>query len=137
MRAMGHSASVDNDLRENPEFLQLRTKVTYQIPNKIAEIEAILRSFVLIEETPSFKSGKFEDIEPGADVVLVADNGTQRVVSILGYGDGDPARGAVSYLSPVGQALLHHEVGDEIELPYQGKQVVYEIFSIGRSAFLE
>ena len=36
-RAMGRSASLDNDLRENPEFMQLRTRVTYEIPAKLAE----------------------------------------------------------------------------------------------------
>jgi len=137
-RAMGHSASIDNDLRENPEFMQLRTKVTYQIPNKLAEIEKILSSFQLIEETTAFKAGNFTEVQPGAEVEVESlEDGKRRVFSILGYGDGEPLKGVVSYLSPVGLALLHREVGDEVDLPYEGDLVTYEVIRIQKIEFLD
>lgn len=137
-RAMGHSASIDNDLRENPEFMQLRTKVTYQIPNKLAEIEKILSSFQLIEETTAFRSGNFTEVQPGAEVEVESlEDGKRRVFSILGYGDGEPLKGVVSYLSPVGLALLHREVGDEVDLPYEGDLVTYEVIRIQKIEFLD
>jgi len=136
-RAMGHSASIDNDLRENPEFMQLRTKVTYEIPNKLAEIQRILESYCLIEDTEAMRGSAFEEVLPGMQIELETENGEKRVLSVLGYGDGNPAQGVVSYLSPVGEALLHKVVGDEVSLLSKGTAVDYEIVNISRSPFLD
>lgn len=134
---MGHSASIDNDLRENPEFMQLRTKVTYEIPNKLAEVQCVLDSYILIEDTEAIKAKVFDEVLPGMQVELETASGELRVLSILGFGDGDPAKGVVSYLSPVGDALLHKSVGDEVALLFKGDTVDYEVVRISRSPFLD
>ncbi|MCL8332363.1 MULTISPECIES: GreA/GreB family elongation factor [Pseudomonas] len=136
-RAMGHSASLDNDLRENPEFMQLRTKVTYELPNKIAELENVIRSARLINDSEHIQNQDFHEVLPGVEVQMESEDGQTRTHSILGYEEGDPHKGIVSYLSPVGERLLHKTVGDEVELPMRGKQIRYEILSIKLSPHLE
>ena len=37
-KEMGESVKRDNDLRENPEYMQLQTKISYELPSKIAEL---------------------------------------------------------------------------------------------------
>lgn len=136
-RAMGHSASLDNDLRENPEFMQLRTKVTYELPNKIAELENVIRFARLINDSEHIQNQDFHEVLPGVEVELESEDGEMRTHSILGYEEGNPDKGIVSYLSPVGERLLHKTVGDEVELPMRGKPIRYEIVSIKLSPHLE
>ncbi|WPU55909.1 GreA/GreB family elongation factor [Stenotrophomonas acidaminiphila] len=135
-RAMGHSASLDNDLRENPEFMQLRTKVTYELPSKIAELRSVMRLARLINDSEHIKNQDFHEVLPGVEVEMESEDGEIRVHSILGYDEGDPQQGIVSYLSPVGEELLHKAVGDEVVLPMQGKLIRYEIVTIKLSPHL-
>ncbi len=136
-KEMGESVKRDNDLRENPEYMQLQTKVSYELPNKIAEITKILGTHLLIEETEAIKGGHFDEVQVGMQVTLEDENGVERHISILGYEEGNPAKGIVSYLSPVAKMLMHKGVGDEVDLPVAGKPVGYEITSIERSAHLD
>lgn len=136
-RAMGHSASLDNDLRENPEFMQLRTKVTYELPSKIAELGNAIRLARLINDSEHIQNQDFHEVLPGVEVEMESEDGELRVHSILGYEEGDPQKGIVSYLSPVGEKLLHKAVGDEVVLPMSGKLIRYEIVTIKRSPHLE
>lgn len=132
-KEMGESVKRDNDLRENPEYMQLQTKVSYELPNKIAEITRILETHFLIEDTDAIKNGHFDEVQVGMQVNLVDEEGVERVISILGYEESNPEEGIVSYLTPVARILIHKGVGDEVELPVAGKPVAYEILSIRRS----
>ncbi len=135
-RAMGHSASLDNDLRENPEFMQLRTKISYELPRKISELKNVINLAEIIDDTESIQDNDFHEILPGMEVVLRSEFNDIRRHSILGFDEGDPAKGIVSYLSPVGEKLMHKMVGDEVDLPLLGKIITYEIIEITRSPYL-
>jgi transcription elongation GreA/GreB family factor len=50
--------------------------------------------------------------------------------TILGAWDSDPDKGFISYLSPVGAALLNHKVGDEVEFELHQTKRRYRIESI-------
>ncbi len=54
--------------------------------------------------------------------------------SILGAWDSDPDNGVISYLSPVGAALLNHKVGDEVEFELHGTKRRQRIESIKAAA---
>lgn len=136
-RAMGHSASLDNDLWENPEFMQLRTKVTYELPGKITELERVIRLAKLINDMEHIRNLDLHEVMPGMEVEMESEDGELRIHSILGYEEGDPLKGIVSYLSPVGEKLMYKTVGDEVELPMRGKLVRYEIVNIKLSPYLE
>lgn len=136
-RAMGHSASLDNDLRENPEFMQLRTKVTYELPSKIVELENVMRQARIINDSEHIQNHDFHEVLPGVEVELKSEDGELRVHSILGYLESDPKKGIVSYLSPVGEKLLHKAVGDDVTLLMCGRLINYEIVAIKISPHLE
>jgi transcription elongation GreA/GreB family factor len=57
-------------------------------------------------------------------------SGTPQVYSLLGAWDSDPANGIISYLTAVGQALLGHKVGEQIDLPTELGTEKVEIVSI-------
>lgn len=135
-KEMGESVKRDNDLRENPEFLQLQTKISYELPNKISELTKILTTAKLIEETDAIRTSNFDEVLPGMQVELVDEDGGSRVFSILGYGEGNPDAGIVSYLTPVASALMYKSVGDEVMLMNNGKLQAYEILDVCRSPYL-
>lgn len=132
---MGISGNNDKDLIENPEFMRLRTKVDYELPQKIARLQQIIGNSSLIEDQPEIKEGNPDYVLPGCVVDLESDDGT-RTIHILGVEESEPEFGIVSYETPVGSALLNLEEGDEVTLPSKGRQVKYEIGSIRVSEYL-
>ena len=58
------------------------------------------------------------------------DSGDARSFTILGPDEADPAKGSISFLSPVGQALLGREVGDEVTVDIPRGRVTYEVIGI-------
>ena len=75
-------------------------------------------------------------VEPGGDqgvvrfgdgVTFEREDGRKQTFRIVGEDEADPARGSVSWISPLGQALLGKSVGDEAMVAGQ----VVEIVSIG------
>lgn len=47
--------------------------------------------------------------------------------AVLGAWDSDADQGRISYLSPLGQCLLNHRVGDEVEFDFEGGHKRYRI----------
>lgn len=136
-RKIGLTVDLDNDLRENPEFMALRTKAEYELPSKIQELSRLIDDSLIIESLQHLKVEEPDYIDVGHEITLISDNGEQRVVTILGYGDSDPDKQIVSYLTPIGEALLHKEIGEEVTLPWRGKTISYEIDKIRVSPFLK
>lgn len=52
----------------------------------------------------------------GATVTYEREDGEQQTVTIVGLDELEPARGRISWLSPVAQALLNAEHGDSVML---------------------
>lgn len=122
---MVESVQMDNDLRENPGYMALRTKLMYTLPRDLAEIEQIIQSSRVFEDTDEFKLSTFEMVQLGARVTLAYDDG--RVVSylLLGYNETNLRGGIISYQTPLGKAIMGKHVGDEatVEAP-GGKRTV-------------
>ncbi|MBQ7586344.1 MAG: transcription elongation factor GreA [Desulfovibrionaceae bacterium] len=58
------------------------------------------------------------------------DSGEKKTYSILGPDEADPAKGSISFVSPVGKALLGKEEGDEVTINIPRGRVTYEILNI-------
>ena len=72
------------------------------------------------------------DVASVGTQVTVADLDHQQTehFTILGAWDSDPEKGVISYLTPVGQSLLNHKPGDEVEVPTEGGKKRYRIDAI-------
>lgn len=130
IKEMGNSASRDNDLRENPEFMQLRTEVTYTLPKKMNEMVAILKSCQIIEEMSNFANSSFDKVQLGAEVTVQYDNGNIITFLILGYDESDAEKNIISYLSPIAQSLLGKMVDEEVKLEINKKTTRLKILNI-------
>ncbi len=78
-----------------------------------------------------FSNAKNDIVSIGT-IVVATDLGTNQSESftILGAWDSDPASGIISYLSPVGQALLNHKPGEEVEFEFHGAKHRHRIEKI-------
>lgn len=63
-------------------------------------------------------------------VVRIASNDNTYTYRILGSQESDPLNGAISYSSPLGNALLGHSVGDKVPFTTPSGEITYEILEI-------
>lgn len=83
----------------------------------LAEIERDLRYWrqrrasaqVIAEEAAP------QQVHFGTCVTLQAEDGTRQQFKLVGEDEADPPAGLISWVAPVAQALLGHDIGDEIE----------------------
>src|SRR5688572_17158048 len=57
-----------------------------------------------------------EQVYFGATVTYASGSGEEHTVAIVGFDEVDPARGRVSWISPIAKALLRKQPGDTVRL---------------------
>lgn len=62
----------------------------------------------------------------GAEVTFEREDGRQQTYRIVGEDEADPAKGSLSYVSPLAQALMGKEVGDTVAVG-QGQAEIISI----------
>lgn len=60
----------------------------------------------------------------GAEVTFEREDGRQQTYRIVGEDEADPAKGSLSYISPLAQALMGKEVGDTITVGQGQAEIV-------------
>ena len=95
------------DISENSEYDDAKNEQA-MVENRIAEINRILSEATVVA---SLKSSKKINIGTKVTVLM---NGAEKVFTIVGAAESDPAAGRISNESAVGAALLGHKKDDEI-----------------------
>lgn len=128
VQAIGE-ARAHGDLSENAEFHAAKERQAV-IAAKMAELEAILATVEVVDPLP----------EPGGRVVFGArvkvydaEADEEHSYQIVGQAEGDANNGRISLVSPIGQALLGHEEGDEVKVRTPGGLRVLEIVEVASS----
>jgi transcription elongation factor GreA len=118
-------AAAQGDLSENAEYESARARQDF-VRARVAKLEERLRQLVLYD----FSSIPRDRIAYGSRVKLEDNDGKIIEYQVVFPEEVDPAADHVSLSSPVGQALLQKEVGDEVEITTpQGKRT-YEIIEL-------
>jgi transcription elongation GreA/GreB family factor len=114
------------DLRENHEYKAAKEMQKILMRRK-SELET-----QLVRARGSDFANPRSDVASIGTVVAVTDLDHQHAehFTILGAWDSDPGKGIISYLTPVGQSLLNHKPGDEVEVPVEGGKKRYRIDTI-------
>lgn len=113
-REMGESAKRDNDLRENPEFMELRVKVMYTLPAEKENLYKRIHNCTIIEENDFFKDFDGTKVIPGSKVTYQIDNETE-TFTILGNNESDLNNQVISCSSPLAKALIGKHINENIE----------------------
>ncbi|HEY6169637.1 MAG TPA: GreA/GreB family elongation factor [Verrucomicrobiae bacterium] len=114
------------DLRENHEYKAAKETQKVLMRRK-GELE---RDLVRARGT-DYSNPRTDIVSIGTHV-KVSDPGSehQETFTILGAWDGDPDKGIISYLTPVGQVLLNQPVGAEVDLELGGTKRHFRIDAI-------
>ena len=105
-----HEAMEGGELIDNAEYEAAKNEQAF-IEGRILEIEHMLAQAKLIEPGEST-----DYVGIGNTVVVKQDSKKRETFTIVGAAEADPKNGLISNESPLGQALLGHQVGDEVEV---------------------
>ena len=119
-------AREEGDLRENAGYDAARERQG-MAEARIKYIESRMALYQVVD----LDTLKGDKVIFGSTVeVEDVDSGDTRSFTILGPDEADPAKGSISFLSTVGQALLGREVGDEVTVDIPRGRVTYEVTGI-------
>lgn len=114
------------DLSENSEFNAAREKL-WEIDRQIGELESLLADVQVVELPDSVP----EAIQFGVTAKLLnLTRGREETYHIVGAGESDGARGRISYLTPLAQALIGRKKGEEIEAKVPAGTISFRVLDI-------
>jgi transcription elongation factor GreB len=122
-------AASNGDRSENGDYLYGK--------KRLREIDRRVRHLIKRLESASVVDNAGRDTEQvffGATARLRASSGAERSVTIVGADEVDPARGRVSWVSPVAAALLKARVGDVVTLRTPAGAEPLEILEVSYSS---
>lgn len=118
------SAIQMGDLSENADYHKAKEDQGF-LEGRIQEIEAILRSAVLIEE-----NANKEVISIGSRVTIQEEGFPPETYHLVGPTEADPRNGRISHESPIGRALLGRKVGETAEAEAPGGAIKFKVLKI-------
>ena len=111
------------DLSENAEYHQAREDMAWT-QSRVKELQYLLTNAQVI------KTGKTSALIQIGSVITVNMNGKDRVYTIVGQQESDPAGGKISNASPLGEAFIGRKKGDKVIVKTPAGQNTYEIISV-------
>lgn len=105
-----HEAMEDGELIENAEYEAAKNEQAF-VEGRILELERMLAVAKVIEA-----GGPKDVVRIGSTVVVQEDGKKPEEYTIVGAAEANPKEGLISNESPLGQALLDHRSGDEVEV---------------------
>jgi len=119
-----HEAMEDGELIENAEYEAAKNEQAF-VEGRILELEHMLAVAKVIEPTRST-----DVVRIGSTVVVKGEEGASETFTIVGVAEANPKGGLISNESPMGQALLDHRVGDEVEVKAPAGVLRYKVTKI-------
>jgi transcription elongation GreA/GreB family factor len=114
------------DLRENHEY-----KAAKEMQKILMRRKSELEQQLVRARGIDFSNTRTDQVSIGTRVHVTDLIGNQNeTFSIMGAWDSDPEHGMISYLTPVGQALLNRKPSEEIDLELDGMKRRFRIDSI-------
>ena len=113
------------DLKENAEYHSAKEKQAL-LEGRISQLQGILANSQIIDP----KAISSETIVFGATVTLIDVNkGSQVIFQIVGKDESNIKVGKISFLSPLGKALIGKEEGDTVVVKAPKGDIEYEVES--------
>ncbi|MDR2017100.1 MAG: transcription elongation factor GreB [Burkholderiales bacterium] len=106
-------AAGNGDRSENGDYIYGKKRLR-EIDRRIRFLVKRLDKAVVVD--PAERRDDNDRIYFGATVDIVNSGGEERTVTIVGIDEFDPARGHISWVSPMATALLRSRVGDTVAL---------------------
>ena len=119
-------AASNGDRSENGDYIYGKRRLR-EIDRRIRALTQKLESAEIIHPHDPHNTKR---VLFGAWVTLLTEEGTQKKYKIVGQDEIDPQRGHISWVSPVGKALLNAQVGDVVTVQTPKGAEDFEILKI-------
>ena len=117
------SAIQMGDLSENADYHKAKEDQAF-LEGRIQEIEAVLRTAVIVEKTNS------DVVSVGSTVTVQEESFEPETYYMVGAKEADPRNGKTPNESPIVRALMDHKVGDVVEAETPGGKLKFKILKI-------
>lgn len=117
------SAIQMGDLSENADYHKAKEDQGF-LEGRIQEIEAVLRTAIIVEKTRS------DIVTVGSHVTVQEDNYDPEIYYVVGAKEADPRQSKISNESPIGKALMEHKVGEVVEAEAPDGKIKLKILKI-------
>ena len=112
-------AASNGDRSENGDYIYGKKRLR-EIDRRVRFLIRRLDVAEVVDPLVRRDDGSADQVFFGATVTVADEHGARRTVSIVGVDEIDPARGYISWVSPMARALLKAREGDAITLRTPG-----------------
>jgi transcription elongation factor GreB len=119
-------AASNGDRSENGDYIYGKKRLR-EIDRRIRYLSKRLDSAVVVDPAQRCET---DLIFFGATVTYENAQGDEHTVTIVGMDEVDPARGRVSWISPIARALLKKQAGDRVRLATPGGVEDIEVLDV-------
>jgi transcription elongation factor GreB len=119
-------AAGNGDRSENGDYIYGKKRLR-EIDRRIRFLTKRLENALVVDPLDQDNT---DTVFFGATVSVVDETGVEARFSIVGLDETDPARGRISWISPLSRALLKARVGDNVRFPAPGGMRELEIIDI-------
>jgi transcription elongation factor GreA len=108
-----HEAMEGGELIENAEYEAAKNEQAF-VEGRIQELDMLLATAHVIEaEVKDHPAGT---VTIGSTVTIQEQGYEAEIYTIVGAAEANPREGKISNESPIGKAILNHEVGDSVNV---------------------
>lgn len=111
------------DFSENAEYQEAKPKLA-RLQARILTIKDRLKRAIIVDGSDSGR------VEIGSRVTVLVNGEKERLYQIVGSREANPTQGRISYLSPVGAALLNRKLNETVDVVNDERTVTYLILKI-------
>jgi transcription elongation factor GreA len=122
-----HEAMEGGELIENAEYEAAKNEQAF-VEGRIQELEMLLATARVIEPEKSHLPDGTVVI--GATVTIQEQGYEAETYTIVGAAEANPREGKISNESPIGKAILNHEVGETVSVETPGGLYKVKILSV-------
>lgn len=109
------------DLSENAEYHDAKDEQGKN-ESRVIELEQVLKNTEVIKHRKNTKK-----VQLGSQVTVQPKGGSEMSFTIVGSAEADPSKQLISNESPLGQAFLGKDVGEEVEVDTPAGATTYAI----------
>jgi transcription elongation factor GreB len=118
-------AAAQGDRSENAEYIYGKKRLR-EIDRRVRFLTKRLEAAVVVR--PEELGG--DVVRFGALVGVRDEDGNEKTYSLVGPDESDPAKGKLSFQSPLGQALMKRKVGDVVTVKRPAGEIELEIVTL-------
>ena len=108
-----HEAMEGGELIENAEYEAAKNEQAF-VEGRIQELEMLLATARVIEEEE--RNHRDGQVSVGSTVTIQEQGFETETYTIVGAAEANPREGKISNESPIGKAILNHEVGETVHV---------------------